>query len=135
MKKTVEEILNTIKPEKGEIFVVTDGKRMKLADCKPEIDIVQKSTYLNALNANGYVVRRVLMSVVLCLDNQTALDFFDDFFSRAERFELSFETEKNIGEYVKITLKNLRVNSIDLYKNEWEFFTDDKNDIDKLLTI
>ncbi len=64
--KIVEEVIATLHPENGEVFILSNGHRMLLAKCSLKIDIVQHSTTFKARNPNGYDVKNRYLSVVFC---------------------------------------------------------------------
>lgn len=133
--KTVEEVITTLYPENGEVFILSNGRRMLLAKCSLKIDIMQHSTTFKARNPNGYNVKNRYISVVFCVDPEMAAGITNEIFKSIDRYEICCEIEKNIGSYEKIKFDKLLEESIDLYKNEWEFRIEDVETIKKLMEI
>lgn len=133
--KSVDETLRTIENESGEVYIISNERRMLLANCRLKIDIIQHSTTFKARNPKGYDVKRRYVSIILCIDPETSPNITDEIFKRAERFEIYFEVEKDIGVYEKIRLDNLFEQSVDLYENEWEFSIEDNEIIKKLMKL
>lgn len=133
--KTCDETIKSLHSNTSEVFILSGGRRMKLADCKLDIDIVRHSTVYKARNPVGYSVRERYATVVFCLDTKTAAEIGESIFAAAEGYEIYFEAEKNIGEYEKIKLDNLMEETVDLFENEWVFRIEDEKTIRKLMKI
>ncbi len=133
--RIVEEIITTLYPENGEVFILSAGRRRKLAKCSLQIDIVQHTTTFKARNPKGYDVKRRYVSLVLYLDPEMTAEITDEVFWSAEGYEIYCEIGRSDGSYEKIKLDNLLEESIDLYKNKWEFRIEDTEIIKKLLEM
>ena len=133
--KSVEETLHTLESDNGEVYIISNGRRKMLAKCKLKIDIIQHSTTFKARNPKGYDVKKRYISVILCIDPETSPNITDEIFNRAERYEICFEVEKDVGVCEKIKLDNLFEESIDLYENEWEFSIEDNEVIKRLMKL
>ena len=75
------------------------------------------------------------LSVVFCLDPEMAAGITDEIFKSINKYEISCEIEKNIGSYERIKFDKLLEESIDLYKNEWEFRIEDIETIKRLMKM
>ncbi len=133
--KTCNETIKTIHSNLGELFILSEGKRKKLAECRVDIDIIRHSTVYRARNPTGYNVYERYASIVFCLEPKAADKIDNKVFETAEGYEVYFEVEKNIGEYEKIKLDNLLEESIDLFENEWIFRIEDEGTVRKLMKI
>lgn len=133
--RTVEEVIATLHPENGEVFLLSAGLRRRLAKCSLQIDIVQHVTTFKARNPKGYDVKRRYISLVFCLDPEVAAEITDEVFRSVERYEIYCEIERSDGSYEKIKLDNLLEESVDLYENEWEFRIEDVETVKKLLKM
>ena len=71
----------------------------------------------------------------MCFDPEMATGITNEIFKSIDRYEIYCEIEKNIGSYEKIKFDKLLEESIDLYKNEWEFRIEDVETIKKLMKI
>lgn len=134
-QKTTDETLRTLHSDCGEIYVISRGRRRKLADCKIDIEIVERATSFRARNPRGYDVKRRYVSLVFCLDSDVSESITDDVFADTEEYEIYCGIEKNIGEYKKIKLDHLLEESVDLYENEWEFRIEDQETVRRLLAL
>lgn len=133
--RTVKEVIATLHPENGEVFLLSAGRRRKLATCSLQIDIVQHTTTFKARNPKGYDVKRRYISLVFCLDPEVATEITDEVFRSAEWYEICCEIERSDGSYEKIKLDNLLEESVDLYKNEWEFRIEDLETVKRILNM
>ncbi len=55
--KTIEDVIATLQPENGEVFILSNGRRMLFAKCNLKINIVQYSITFKSRNPNGYNVK------------------------------------------------------------------------------
>ena len=133
--KTYDETIKSLNSNSGEVFVISGGRRMKLADCRLDIDIIKHSVVYKARNPAGYSVNERYASVVFCLDTKTAAEIDESVFASAEGYEIYFFAKKNVGEYEKIKLDNLMEETVDLFENEWVFRIEDEATIRKLIKI
>lgn len=133
--RTVEEVIATLHPENGEVFLLSAGRRRRLAKCSVRIDIVQHTTTFKARNPKGYDVKKRYISLVFCLDPEMAAGITDEIFQSVEGYEVYCEIERSVGNYEKIKLDKLLEESVDLYENEWEFRIEDAETVKKLLKM
>ncbi|MCX4268003.1 MAG: hypothetical protein OSJ62_04990 [Lachnospiraceae bacterium] len=133
--RTVQEVIATLRPENGEVFLLTAGRRHMLAKCSLRIDVVQHITTFKARNPKGYDVKKRYISLVFCLDPERKAEITDELFQSAEGYEIYCEMERHDGCYEKIKLDQLLEESVDLYENEWEFRIEDIETIKKLLKL
>lgn len=102
--KTYDETIKSLHSNTGEVFILTVGRRMKLADCKIDIDIVKHSTVYKARNPAGYSVNERYASVIFCLDTKTAAEIGESVFASAEGYEIYFLRKKTSGNMRKSSL-------------------------------
>ena len=133
--RIVEEVIATLHPENGEVFILSAGRTRKLAKCNLQIDIIQHTTTFKARNPKGYDVKRRYISLVFCLDPEMTTEITDEVFRSVEGYEIYCEIERSDNSYEKIKLDNLLEESVDLYENEREFRTADTETIKKLLKM
>lgn len=131
--RTVKEVIATLYPENGEVFILSAGRRRKLAKCSLRIDVVEHSTTFKARNPKGYDVKNRYISLVFCIDPEMAAGMTNEIFQSAEGYEIYCEIEKNVGCFEKIKLDKLLEESVDLYENEWEFRIEDVEMVKRLL--
>lgn len=133
--RIVEEVIATLHPENGEVFILSAGRRCKFAECSLRIDVVQRAITFKARNPKGYDVKRRYVSLVFCLGPKMAAGITDEAFQSAEGYEIYCEIERSDGIYEKIKMDKLLEESVDLYKNEWKFRIEDTETIRKLIKM
>lgn len=133
--RIVKEVVATLYPENGEVFTLSAGRRHMLAKCGLRIDIVQHTAAFKARNPQGYGVKRRYISLVFCLEPETAAGITEEVFRSVEGYEIYCEIERSDGSYEKIKLDNLLEESVDLYQNEWEFRIEDVETVKKLIKL
>ena len=133
--RIVEDVIVTLHPENGEVFILSAGRRRKIAKCSLQIDIVQHTMTFKARNPKGYDVKRRYIFLVFCLDPEMTTEITDEVFRSVKGYEIYCKIERSDNSYEKIKLDNLLEESVDLYENEWEFRIEDTETIKKLLKM
>ena len=91
--RIVEDVIVTLHPENGEVFILSAGRTRKLAKCNLQIDIIQHTTTFKARNPKGYDVKRRYISLVFCLDPEMTTEITDEVFRSVEGYEIYCEIE------------------------------------------
>lgn len=132
MRKYIETIAS-LKPEKGEIFVIIDSRRYFLAACNITIDIKKRSTQVNTIGTLNVQYKNTFASVVFCVDLEQSEHFTVENVERAEKYEVICEFPTGINESEKIKLDKFVSADVDFFANEWVFEVADQDTIRNLL--
>lgn len=133
--RTVEEVIAMLHPENGEVFILSDRRRMRLAKCSLRMDVVEHSTTFKARNPKGYDVRKRYVSLVFRIDPEMAAEMTGEIFQSAEEYEIYCEIEKEVGCFEKVKLDKLLEESVNLYENEWKFRIEDVETVKRILKL
>lgn len=113
-------LLNTLFSEKGELFIIGQGRRILFAHCKPEIDIYEKTTQVSVLGKVGYRERSIRFIVVLCGDMEFTCNTMKETLQKAERYELTTDLLRNDGIVERFYFHNISLVEVNS-AGEWEF--------------
>ncbi len=125
-------LLRTLKFTNGELYIVKNGRRYKLSDCEPLIEVYDCRTQVPILN-RGMTVKHKELRIVLCEDNEPTTTISEDTFKGVTSYDLSMEFWRPDGTYETIILNNILPTVIDL-DAEWEFEVPDREAVKKLST-
>ena len=89
----MEEVIATLHPENGEVFILSAGRRRKIAKCSLQIDIVQHTMTFKARNPKGYDVKRRYIFLVFCLDPEMTTEITDEVFRSVKGYEIYCKIE------------------------------------------
>lgn len=126
-------LLRRIKFTNGELYITKDGRRRKLSDCEPMIEVYDCRTQVAILN-QGATVRHKELRIVLCEDNKPTTFITGDTFKGVTGFDLSMEYWREDGVYETVVLNNILPTVIDL-DAEWEFEVPDREAVKKLASF
>lgn len=131
-KKRIETIAS-LKPERGEIYIVVGNKRFFLANCNMKIDIKKRSVQVKTLGFLNAQYKNTFASVVFCVDLEHSEHCTTENLEQAENYEIACEFQIGLNETEKIILDNFISADVDLFANEWVFEIADQDTIRNLL--
>jgi hypothetical protein len=113
-------LIKTLSSENGEIYAVTDGRRVLLARCKPKIEIYEHSRAIGVLGSRDGRVKTHANAVVICPDPDATREIDADFLRAVSRFELIADIQRGDGVFERIVFDALAPDEIDL-GGDWIF--------------
>ncbi len=126
-------LLRKIKFTNGELYITKNGRRHKLSDCEPLIEVYDCRTQVAVLN-KGTTIKHRELRIVLCEDNKPTTPITEDTFKGVTGFDLSMEYWREDGVYETVVLNNILPTVIDL-DAEWEFEVPDREAVKKLASF
>lgn len=132
IRKQIETVAS-LKPEKGEIFVIIDGQRYFLAACNITIDVKKQSTQVNTIGTLNAQYKNTFATLVFCVDLEHSANCTAENVEQAENYEIVCEFPTGINESEKIKLDKFVSADVDFFANEWVFEIADQNTIRNLL--
>ena len=133
MKRKRIETITSLKPERGEIYIIVGNKRFFLANCNITVDIKKKSIQVNTLGSLNAQYKNTFASVVFCVDLEHSEHCTTENLEQAENYEIACEFQIGLNETEKIILDNFISADVDLFANEWIFEIADQATIRNLL--
>jgi hypothetical protein len=129
----LETLIKTIQAEKGELYVIINSRRILLANCKPQIEIYEKSANIPILGEKRYRVKSIHSAIIICPDQETTREVDEKFLCTISRFELITDIQRTDGVFERVMFDSLMPKEIDLC-GDWRFdITDSPTLIRKLL--
>lgn len=122
--------LRRIKFTNGELYITKNGRRYKLSDCEPAVEVYDCRTQVPILN-KGATIKHKELKIVLCEDNKPTIEVTEDTFKGVTGYDLSMELWREDGIYETVVLNNIIPTVIDL-DAEWEFEVLDREIVKKL---
>ena len=116
-------LINMLVSEKGQLFTIGHGRRVRLACCKPEISIYEKVTKVPVLGKAGYAEKRMRFTVTLCRDMEFSHEVTDEALRKVERYELTADLMRNDGIVERFYFHNVSLEEINP-EGEWKFEVD-----------
>ena len=111
-------LLLTLLCETGELYIITNSRRVKLADCKPAIEIYEVSSAVPILGRSCEVKRYA--ALVLCEDMDFTRSVDETFLHTVSGFELSADVQRKDGVFEVVHFPNLLPSDIEL-GGTWTF--------------
>lgn len=131
----MQTLIKTLCAENGELYAVTDGRRIQLAKCRPRLEIYEHTVAVPLLGAKSYGVKSYHSAIALCPDPETTREVDADYLRSISRFELSADIQRSDGIFERIRFDNLIPEEINLC-GTWRFEVNGSPDIiNKLLSI
>lgn len=126
-------LIKTLYFENGELYTVTQGRRVLLAGCAPKIEIYEHLSDVPVLG-RSCAIKEWKVSIVICdgMDFTRRVDV--DFLKTVTQFDLSADIQRTDGVYENIVFDNLIPSEIDL-SNSWVFGTENQAILKKLLAL
>ena len=130
----IQRLIKTLYCERGELFGITNGRRILLAKCEPKIEIMELSQSVNSIGVQGYNVKKQHVSIVLCEEPETTRVVDAVFLQTVTRFELSTDIQRTDGVFEKIVFDNLAPEEINL-GGDWKFQVVGQGELTKKLWV
>lgn len=116
-------LLNTLYSEKGEMFIIGQGRRVLFAHCEPQIGLYEKTVQVPVLGESGYRKKSLRFTIVLCGDMEFTCSAVEEAMQKAERYELTADLLRNDGIVERFYFHNISLIEIKP-AGEWEFELD-----------
>ncbi len=126
-------LIKTLHFENGELYTVTQGRRVLLARCMPKIEIYEHITDVPMLGGS-YAVKTWKVSIIICDEMDFTRSVDVDFFKTVSQYDLSADIQRADGVYEKIVFDNLVPSVIEL-RGSWMFETENEEILKKLLAL
>lgn len=131
----MDKVVGTIYFETGDLYVVVNNNRYKLATCKPHIDVHRTVFPISRIGKGRGTGSKPSYSIVFCTENIYAIEDLDEeFFRNVTQFDISLEYRAQDGSLRTEAINNLIPVSLDIGK-DWVFEIQDVNEGLKLLTL
>lgn len=116
-----EVIVKTVPCERGTVFGIIDGRRIRLADCEPTIEIIEKSVPVSAIGAaNGARIKDWTVVIGFSERQDIREEFTISYLAKVRSYELSVRIQRQDGKFREFYFRDLITDGIDL-KGKWEF--------------
>lgn len=129
----MERLLLTLPCERGELFYISAGRCVLLANCTPCIKIYEHTSYVSATGGTG--VKHIHAALALCGEPEFTRAVDVDFLKSIDSFDLSADIQRRDGIFEVFHFRNIQPRDIDL-EGDWTFELNEKPDVlRKLLTL
>lgn len=116
----IKKLIKTLFFERGEMYTVTNGRRILMARCEPKIEIYEHRQNIKAVGMRNYSVKKYHIVVVLCSDLDFTRDIDEKFLRSVSRFEMTADIQRDDGIFEKVFFEGLQPVKIE-FDGEWEF--------------
>ncbi len=116
----VQRLVKTITCENGNLYSITDGRRILLAACSPRIEITEQSVNVKSIGVRGFSVKKNYITLVLCGTPGLTRELDMDFWNKVTSFGLEADIQRTDGIFEKIYFDNAIPQEIDL-DGDWVF--------------
>ena len=129
----MERLLLTLPCERGELFYISAGRRILLANCNPCIEIYERTSYVSAIGGTG--VKTIHAALALCGEPDFTRPADVDFLKKVDGFDLSADIQRKDGVFELFHFRNMQLYEINC-NNEWTFELNERQEVlRKLLTL
>lgn len=129
----MERLLLTLPSEHGELFYVTAGRRVLLANCTPRIEIYEHASEFSTIGGTG--IKRIYAALTLCGKPAFTRPVDEAFLKKVDSFDLSSDIQRKDGIYEVFHFRNIQPHNIEI-DGEWVFALNEKQELlRKLLTL
>ena len=135
INRTTKELIKSITCENGKLYVIRDGRRLTLANCKFDLEIYQISYDIEIMNKKTYDVKDIKTVLAISYDRHFEEKVDIDYINSIEAFEAGFEMHIKDKEFLKFNIKELSPITVDLYEDIWSFELTNRDDIKKILKL
>ena len=126
-------LIKTLHIENGELYTVTDGRRILLSVCPLKIELYEIFANTPVLGVVGYEVKVSYNAEVSCNPVEFTRLVDVDFLKTVSRYEIVGAIQKESGEFERLIFDCIRLARFDLPRGIWAFDVTDDNMIQKLL--
>lgn len=113
-------LLNTLFAEKGELFIIGQGRRVLFMHCRPKISIYEETIQVPVMGEASYRKKSRRFTVALCGDMEFTSDTIEETMQKTERYELTADILRNDGIVERFYFHNISLVEINPAR-EWEF--------------
>lgn len=92
----MERLLLTLPCERGELYYITEGRRLLLARCTPKIEVYEHITSVPVLG-HSCGVKTYHAALVICTEPEQTRPVDADLLQRAEAFDLAADIQRKDG--------------------------------------
>lgn len=129
----MKRLLLTLPCERGELFYISAGRRILLANCTPCIEIYEHSSQVSSIGGTG--VKRIYAALALCGEPDFTRAVDEDFLKKVDSFDLSADIQRKDGVFEVFHFRNMQLQEIN-FEGEWTFALNEKQEVlRKLLTL
>ncbi len=118
----MKRLLITIPCERGELFYISSGRRVLLAECNAKLEIYEHAT----LGGSG--VKRIYAALVVCSGAEFTRHVDDAFLEAADGFDLSADIQRKDGIFEAFYFRNMQPEEINI-GGEWIFSPNEKQEL------
>lgn len=130
----IQRLLKTILCEQGELYTITEGRRILLARCRPKLEILQQESSI-LVAGRDYKVKKLHVVLALCAGLDFTRQVDSGFLQSVTRFELTADVQRMDGIFETLRFDRLMPDELEL-GGGWSFIVDMQPDeIRRLLTI
>ena len=129
----MEKLVLTLQCENSELFYISAGRRILLANCTPCLKIYEHTGYVSAIGGAG--VKKIRAVLALCGEPDFTRPVDVDFLKKVDGFDLSADIQRRDGVFEVFHFRNMQLHEINC-NNEWTFELNEKQEVlQKLLTL
>ena len=129
----MKRLLMTIPCEHSELFYISSGRRILLAECAANLEIYEHTSQARAIGGNG--VKRIYAALALCEAAEFTRPVDDAFLKTVDCFDLSADIQRRDGVFEAFHFRNIQPEEINI-DGEWVFLLNEKQELyRKLLTL
>jgi len=120
MGVTITRLKGALYGDDGRLFVISHGRRLLLAKCKPEISVYEKATQVNMLGVIGHREKVFHCGIVFLPEPEVVQEVNDDFIRSVTSVELLFDVKGADAVIETIEIGGLTTDDLD-YTGDWKF--------------
>lgn len=129
----MERLILTLPCERGELFYISAGRRILLANCTPCIEIYEHTSRVSAIGGSG--IKTIHAALALCGEPDFTRAVDEDFLKTVDAFDLSADIQRKDGIFEVFHFRNMQLHEIN-FEGEWTFELNEKQEVlRKLLTL
>lgn len=129
----MKRLLMTIPCEHGELFYISSGRRILLAECAANLEIYEHTSQVKAIGCVG--VKRIYAELALCDAAEFTRPVDDAFLNIVDCFDLSADIQRQDGVFEAFHFRNIQPEEFDT-EGKWVFSLNEKQELyRKLLTL
>lgn len=120
----MQKIIDRIECENGKLYADIDGKRILLARCEAEIEVIEESKDIKVLGSKNCKVRKRHFTIVLCDDMEHTRVITIKLISKMKNYVLGFDIQRTDGIFESVYIDNLIPSDIEI-DGVWKFYAED----------
>ena len=117
---TMKTLIRTLHGENGNLYCVSDGRRVLLAICRPCIRIYEHTQNMKTIDSQTVRLKTTHLSVAVCADREMTRDIDAGFLRTVQRFEFTGDFQREDGVFERIRFDSVSPYELDL-SGDWEF--------------